>query len=82
MRIHELEAYAQENGFDSVEFSFINIMGEEVKCKWLDTYMGLFKIGDTEGFCTVRNWVKATNDCFDFKVIKDETKDTGVTTEG
>lgn len=80
MKIHELEAYAQEHGFDSVQFSFINLMGKEIKCQWLDAYMGLFKMEGIEGFCTVGNWIKATNDCFDFNLIKDETKDTEVTT--
>lgn len=80
MKIHELEAYAQKHGFDSVEFSFINLMGQEVKCKWLDAYMGLFRMEGIEGFCTVNYWIEATNDCFEFKVIKDETTHSEFTT--
>ena len=82
MKIHGLEAYAQEHGFDSVKFSFVNLMGDEVKCKWLDAYMGLFSIEETEGFITVSDWIKATNDCFDFKIIENETTHSEFTTQG
>jgi len=70
MKIDELCAYAEENGFDSVEFEFKSLLGPIVKCQWLDAYMGIFKIEGSEGFITVANWKKATNDIFDFTIIE------------
>lgn len=70
MKIDELCSYAQENGFDSVEFEFKSLFGPIVKCKWLDAYMKIFKIEGNEGFITVAHWKKATNDIFDFTIIE------------
>ena len=44
MRIDELCEYAKDNGFDSLEFEFTNLLGETKKCKWLDAYFGMFQI--------------------------------------
>jgi len=69
MKIDELRAYAEENGFDDLEFEFTNLLGEVKKCKWLDAYLGFFKIDGGTGFITVDQWKKITGDVFEFKLI-------------
>lgn len=71
MKIDELCAYAQKNGFDSVKFKFTNLLGEEKKCYWLDAYLGFFAIEGNEGFITVNQWKEVTKDIFEFEIIKD-----------
>ena len=48
MKIDELMAYAQDKCLDAgeevVKFKFTNLKGEEIKCKWLDSFLGLFQI--------------------------------------
>lgn len=68
MKIRELEEYAQNNGFDSLEFTFVNLLGEVTNCKWLDAYFGLFTVEGSEGFITVNNWIELTGDIFDFTI--------------
>jgi len=69
MKIDELRAYAEENGFDDLEFEFTNLLGEVKKCKWLDAYLVFFKIDGGTGFITVDQWKKITGDVFEFKLI-------------
>lgn len=72
MKIDELESYAQDNGFDSLEFEFTNLKGEVKRCKWLDAYMGLFRIQGSEGFIKVDDWKKYTNDLFDLRICEQQ----------
>ena len=54
MNIYQCERYAQENGFDSVEFE-ADFPAGTLNCKWLDAYMGLFLIhGLGDRFVTTR----------------------------
>jgi hypothetical protein len=70
MRIDELQSYAEQNGFDSVKFKFTNLKGEDKTCKWLDAYMGIFKIDGNNGFMTVKQWKEFTGDIFEFEIIE------------
>lgn len=69
MTILELEQYAQDEGFDSLEFTF-EMNGKESKGKCLDAYFGLFEIGDLEGFVSVSSWRKHHGDEMQFTPIK------------
>lgn len=72
MRILELQEYAKKHGFDSVEFKFTNLSGEEVKGKWLDAYFGLFTLtGAPENeFISVNSWRNQLGDeAFEFEII-------------
>lgn len=75
MRIDELMAYAQEKYLDAgkevVKFKFTNLKGEEIKCRWLDSFFGMFQIEGQEGFIMVPTWKEATGDFFEFEIIKD-----------
>ena len=54
MNLRQCEVKAQEIGFDTAKFSAVFPCGE-VKCQWLDAYMGLLKIdldGMRDGFVT------------------------------
>ena len=51
MNLYQCEAYAQKNGFDSIEFEADFPVGN-VKCKWLDAYFGFFQVEGMEGFVT------------------------------
>jgi len=53
--IHDLEYYAKDEGFDSLEFT-IHGLDRTLKAKWLDAYMGLFKIEGQDGFHMVNDW--------------------------
>lgn len=57
MNLHQCQQYAEDNGFDSVEFLAHFPIGP-VKCKWLDAYFGIFR-GDhpafSDGFVSVRD---------------------------
>jgi len=66
MTIDEICEYAKDNGFDSLEFEFINLKGEKVKCKWLDAYFGMFEIEGSEGFITVKQWKQFATNTFDY----------------
>jgi len=68
MNITEIFEYAKNKG-EEIEFEFINLKGEIVKCKTLDAWFGLFKLGDAEGFVTEKQWKELTGDAFDFRVI-------------
>ncbi len=70
MRIDELCAYAQNNGYDKLKFRFTNLRGEVINCQWLDAYMGLFRVEGDEGFITVGQWKELTGDCFEFEVVE------------
>lgn len=48
MNIYECQVYAQDNGFDSLEFSILVPNGNLVKCKWLDAYFGFVSIEGRE----------------------------------
>ncbi len=75
MKIDELMAYAQDKCLDAgeevVKFKFTNLKGEEIKCKWLDSFLGLFQIEGQEGFVMVPTWKKATHDLIEFEVIEE-----------
>lgn len=64
MRILELQKYAQENGFDSLEFKFTNILGKELNGRWIDAYFGLFWIEgmDENTFMTVNQFRQEVGD--------------------
>jgi hypothetical protein len=72
MRIDELEEYAKEHGFDSLEFEFTNLKGEVKKCKWLDAYMGLFVIEGSGGFIKTSDWKQYTGDVFEFRICDEQ----------
>ena len=68
MKILELQEYAKANGFDSLEFTFVNFLGETKHCKWTDAYFGFFILEGVEGFITVKQWIDLTGDVFDFTI--------------
>jgi hypothetical protein len=68
MKIEEIFEYAKEKG-EEVDFEFTNLKGEIVKCRTLDAWFGFFKLGDSEGFITKKQWKELTDDAFDFRVI-------------
>ena len=68
MNITEVFEYAKNKGKE-VDFEFTNLKGEVIQCKTLDAYFGLFILGDNEGFVTKKQWIEATGDVFDFKII-------------
>ncbi len=68
MKIRELEEYAKYNGFDSLRFKFINLLGETKYCQWLDAWFGLFKIDGNDGFITVQQWIDVTEDMFELEI--------------
>lgn len=78
MKIDELCAYAEEHGFDSLEFEFTNLLGEVIKCKWLDAYLGIFKIAGNDGFITTQQWKNITGDVFEFRPLKNETNEENI----
>ena len=74
MRILELQKYAEDHGFDSLRFKFINMLGEEKKGQWIDAYFGLFKLDSMkEGtMMTVDQWRKTAGDeLIEFEPIED-----------
>lgn len=73
MRILELQAYAEDHGFDSVKFKFISPNGQEMRGKWVDAHFGLFRIDgmkDNE-FLTVHQFRELFGDNqVEFEVIE------------
>lgn len=54
MTIHEMQKYAENNGFDTLKFKItFSYSGKEINCQWLDAYFGFFKVEGQEGFMTV-----------------------------
>lgn len=75
LNAYELEEYAKDNGFDSVEFMMIspNIF----KGKFLDAYYGMIQIPELgEGFIMLKELIKQCGfDDLKFMVLKtDEEK--------
>jgi hypothetical protein len=68
MNITEILEYAKNKG-EEVEFEFINLKGEIVKCRTLDAWFGLFLVGDSEGFVTEKQWKEFTGDTFNLRLI-------------
>lgn len=77
MKIREVFDYAQNIG-EEVEFEFVNLKGEIVKCRTLDAWLGLFKLGNNEGFVTAKQWITLTGDVFDFKIINQPLRRTRI----
>ena len=69
MNITEVFEYAKSIG-EEVEFEFVNLKGETVKCQTLDAWSGFFKLGDTEGFITEAQWKELTGDVFNFTITQ------------
>jgi len=74
MKIDELCAYAEDNGWDSLRFKFTNLNNQVINCQWLDAYAGLFRVEGENSFITVRQWKRETGDIFDFEIIKEDEK--------
>ena len=68
MKIDELQQYAIDNGFDSVEFTFTNLRNQVINCKWFDAYFGYFTIENVPGMVSVKQWKDNTRDLFDFTI--------------
>lgn len=49
MNLYQCQKYAEQNGYDTVEF-IAHFPAGPVKCKWLDAYFGLFT-SDHPAFC-------------------------------
>lgn len=78
MRILELQEYTKEHGFDSLEFTFNNLVGREINGKWLDAYMGIFRFDGMEEntMMTVTAFRKEFGDeLFDFTPKEAEPKE-------
>jgi hypothetical protein len=67
MNITEIFEYAKSIG-EEVEFEFTNLQGKIIKCRTLDAWFGLFKLGDNKGFVTEKQWKQLTGDVFDFRL--------------
>ena len=67
--LFEFENFAQRNGFNTIEFEFVNLSGVTIKARWLDAYYGFITIPSAgEGFITVRQLADAGLAHIDFKV--------------
>ena len=68
MNLYELEEYAKEHGFNTVEFEFTNLLGEVKKARWLDAYFGFFQLEGSDGFVTVSQFAKYGAANLDYRV--------------
>jgi len=68
MTLKEVFDFAKEKG-EEVDFEFTNPKCETVKCRTLDSWIGLFTIEGQEGFVTESQWKQATNDKFYLRII-------------
>ena len=68
MKLLELQEHAKSNGFDSLEFEFVNLLGETVKGKWLDAYFGFFRLDGMEEneMISVTSFLDLIGDIFNF----------------
>jgi hypothetical protein len=73
MNITEVFEYAKSIG-EEVEFEFVNLKGETVKCRTLDAWFGFFQLGNGKGFITEAQWKEMTGDVFDFIITSPKTK--------
>lgn len=73
MRILELQEYAKDNGFNSLKFSFKDLLsGQEKLGQWMEAYLGIFKIeGIGENtFITVKQWRdNIPDELIEFKLV-------------
>lgn len=53
MNIYQCQEKAKQVGFDSAVFTADFPSGKR-KCRWLDAYMGMFRVEDIEGFMLIR----------------------------
>jgi hypothetical protein len=44
LNIYQIEKYAQDNGFNSVEFYVLNPLGKKMRGSFVDAYMGMITI--------------------------------------
>lgn len=70
MKMLEMEKYAQQNGFDRLEFKFTDLSGIERKGKWLDAFFGLFNIEGIDGLIRSSDWLEHVGDIIDFDIIE------------
>lgn len=62
LTINQCQTLAKNNGFDSMQFYLHGPKGK-LKAKWIDAYMGLFKVDKEEGFITIKQ-IEFINDIF------------------
>ena len=74
MTLKEVFDFAKEKG-EEVDFEFTNAKWETVKCRTLDSWIGLFTIEGQEGFITYSEWNKLTNDKFYLRIINQKKND-------
>jgi len=49
ININQCQELAKRIGFDCTEFDLVGPTGR-IKCKWLDSYLGIFEVGKEYGF--------------------------------
>jgi hypothetical protein len=87
MNLHQCQAWAETNGFDSAEF-YADFPAGKMKCKWLDAYYGMFSIPNVidDGFLMVKDIdkeypdlvcepIKKEKEAMEFKVVNVKTKE-------
>jgi sugar phosphate isomerase/epimerase len=76
MNIFQIREYAEEIGFDSVEFIIKNPKGDEFKGRFLDAYFGLVLIPELgDGFINLTKLQREYgNDFFEFIPTKEGIK--------
>lgn len=73
MTFSQLEQYAQQHGWDSLRFSFVSHKGDTLTGRWLDAYMGVFRLDQQEeGYMILSHQWKRLyrDDEFNFQVIQ------------
>lgn len=74
MNIYQCQKYAENNGFNTVEF-IANFPVGPRKCKWLDAYFGLFTIiGETDGSFVTVDQIDGMLPDLTCEIIKEEEK--------
>lgn len=54
MNIYQAQKTAKRDGYDSAEF-IAHFPAGPKECKWLDAYLGLFRVEGMDGFVTVND---------------------------
>lgn len=70
MNIYEIMRYAQDKNKE-VEFQFVNLKGETIKCKTLDCHLGFFQINNMNGFIRDNDWHNNLGESIQFELINE-----------
>ena len=71
MKIDKIIELAKDTG-KNLNFQFTNAQGKIIKGYVIDAHFEIFTIDGANGFITLDQWKKVTNDIFDFEIINPE----------